>query len=123
MSRMKSLVVIALLTTAGTAQAGEPLERTFAHCAGRMSADMEHRWLMGEPAEEAEARRNAMVALLFSLDWSLPPERVLDMRIAAKFAHASLLQRAAFAPDPEEAARAARRAEVELAHCAGLVLM
>ncbi len=84
----------------------DPL-RTFAVCAGRLSALMEHQWLTDGPASEATARsREAMLSLVEAV---LPPEATplaLNWRIEAKVAQAALLSRATFARDPVAAARA-----------------
>lgn len=100
----------------------DPL-RTFAACAGRLSAQMEHQWLVSDPASDrTETQRDAMIALL---DAIMPPEaarRVLAWRIDAKHAQAVLLTRATFNDDPADAAWAARRADMEVAACTGLLL-
>lgn len=95
----------------------------FAACAGRLSATMEHQWLMRDPAaERTEAQRSAMVALV---DAVMVPDRapdVLGWRIDAKRAHAVLLTRATFNADDDDASWALARAETELAACTGLLL-
>ncbi|SFJ17291.1 hypothetical protein SAMN04487991_1584 [Celeribacter neptunius] len=101
----------------------DPLVREFAYCAGRLSAEMEHQWLLSDPASDRTAvQRRAMLSLL---EAASPPDQgrdLLHLRISAKFAHADLLRRASFDPDPESANRARLRAEVELAHCLALIL-
>ena len=128
MSSMRTAMVIPALCLALVCQ-GKPLHadadllRTFAVCAGRLSAQMEFQWLMADPAaDRTEAQREAVVELLASI---LPPDRgreVLGWRVNAKAAHAALLSRAAFSPDAEEAGWAARQAEALTAECAGLLL-
>jgi hypothetical protein len=78
----------------------------FAACAGRYSAEVEHRWLLA-PTESAEpeARRDAFVALLDAvmddaLARGLPPHMAMATRIEEKAVQAALLQRAAFHPEP-----------------------
>ena len=86
----------------------DPLLREFSVCAGRLSALMEHQWLVDGPASEATSRqRDAMLALVEAV---LPPEaapRAMHWRIEAKVAQAALLNRARFAKDPVAEARAA----------------
>lgn len=120
---MRSLIIILLTSFLPLpALAEDGLLHLFAGCTGRLSAQMEHHWLMGRPAEEIQAQRSAMITLLDAIQ---PPDQgkhVLQIRIGAKFAHAALLQRATFNEDASDADWAAARAEVELAHCASLVL-
>ena len=64
------------LLSAGTALASDTPLHTFASCAGRLSAVMEHQWLMRDPASEqtdaawalrrAEAELAACTGLLLS---------------------------------------------------------
>lgn len=96
---------------------------TFASCAGRLSAQMEHQWLLSDPASDrTEAQRAAMLSLI---DAIMTPEQgrdVLNWRIDAKQAHAVLLTRATFNDDAADARWAERRAVAELAACTGLLL-
>lgn len=98
--------------------AADPLLREFSVCAGRLSALMEHQWLVDGPASEMTARqRDAMLALVEAV---LSPEeanRAIQWRIEAKAAQAALLSRAAFAGDPA----AAERADDLLRQCLALV--
>ncbi|MEM6385268.1 MAG: hypothetical protein AAF718_03425 [Pseudomonadota bacterium] len=101
---------------------GEPL-RTFASCAGRFSATMEHQWLISDPSSDrTEAQRSAMLSLV---DAVMRPDQgrdVLIWRIEAKQAHAVLLTRATFNQDRADATWASEQAEMHLAHCTGLLL-
>jgi hypothetical protein len=115
--------MIAAPASAGQELALPDLTVTFAQCTGRLSATMEHQWLMGEPATETQARRAAMIALLDSLPRTRPGREVLALRIAAKHAQSQLLTRATFNAVEEDASWARSRAEVEIARCAALVLM
>ena len=107
----------------GPASADVTLLRTFATCAGQMSAEMEHQWLLSDPtADQTKQRREAMLSILDAL---MPPDRgrdVLSWRIDAKMAQAVLLHRGTFTDDPEDAAWARRHAETIIAGCNGLVL-
>ena len=111
------------LLPAGAAVAHESTLHTFASCAGRLSAVMEHQWLMSDAASDrTHAQRAAMLSLV---DAIMTPEQgrdVLSWRIDAKQAHAVLLTRATFNDDAADAAWALNRAEAELATCTGLLL-
>jgi len=96
---------------------------TFAGCTGRLSALMEHQWLMSDPASDrTKAQRAAMITLL---EATTPAEQLrpaLSRRIQAKEAQARLLTRATFNDDPDDADWALRRSEAEIAACVGLLL-
>lgn len=96
---------------------------TFATCAGRLSAMMEHQWMFDGPASErTEAQRAAMIDLLEAVQ---PPDQgrdVLHLRLEAKMAQAALLTRATFNRDAEDARRALVLAQQNLAQCTGLLL-
>ncbi len=114
--------LLAVLPAAPAFASEDPL-RTFADCAGRLSAQMEHQWLLSDPnADRTEAQRAAMLSLV---DAIMVPEQgrdVLNWRIASKQAHAVLLTRATFNDDAEDASWALERAESHLAACTGLLL-
>jgi len=76
----------------------DPL-KYFASCTGRLSAQMEHEWLVSEDSDQTESHRNAMSDLLFATMGPDDGRQVLTWRIEAKIAHASLLTRAAFRDD------------------------
>ena len=83
-------------------------------CAGRLSAHLEHQWLMQNPAaDRTEAARDAMVALLEAVG-DVDDAATLALRIEAKHAHAALLQRATFGR-LRNGAEAGRRADGLLA--------
>lgn len=93
----------------------------FAACAGRLSAEMEHRWLDGRDATDITRQRAAMIDLV---DAVRPEDRgieILARRIEAKFAQAALLQRATFGTDPEEARRARALAGRARGQCLALM--
>ena len=113
------LILLSLAAPARlTARPLDPLTAEFAGCTGRLSALMEHQWLLSDPeADRTETRRAAMIALL---DAVTPPDAALAAlarRIEAKQAQAVLLTRATFGQDPAQAAFAATRAEAEIARC------
>lgn len=86
------------------------LTQRFAQCAGRMSAEMEFQWLVGGSGDQARLFRNHLEDLLEAVITPGEGPRVLNWRIEAKHAHASLLTRAIFNDDSADAARAARLA-------------
>lgn len=82
----------------------------FATCAGRMSALMEHQWIVDGPASDLTKQKRQSV--LDVLDALTPPggeRQVMGWRVEAKAAHATLLA-ATRHGDPAATARAARRA-------------
>ncbi len=113
---------LAALAWAYPAAAGDVF-RGFASCAGRYSAEVEHAWLMQDPAaEQHEERRAAFLSMLEALDPVRTGPEALNHRVAAKAAHAGLLGQAAFAPDPVHRTVARRLAQSHQAACAGLLL-
>lgn len=96
---------------------------TFASCTGRLSAELEHAWLMGDArGEDIAHRRQQFVDILSAI---VPPTQRRDMlhlRIQAKIAHASLLSQSVFSDDAERATWALRRATAEVNYCAGFLL-
>ena len=124
MSILRTIVfsVLSLLPSGAAFAHDNPLH-TFASCAGRLSAVMEHQWLMSDPnADRTEDQRAAMLSLV---DAIMAPDQgrdVLAWRIEAKQAHAVLLTRATFNADSEDATWALQRAQRELAACTGLLL-
>jgi hypothetical protein len=106
-----------------TARADENLVRTFASCAGRLSAEMEHQWLIGgENAELTERRRNAMIAVLDALAPDQRDPKIMNWRIEAKMAQASLLSRSIFNDDTADADWAYRQAQTLVSACNSLIL-
>ena len=99
-----------LAARAGTDIPDDPLH-FFATCAGRLSALMEHQWLVDGPASEVTKARRA--AVLEVVEAMMPPgseTRVMAWRVEAKAAHAMLLGQSRQG-DPAAMARAARRAQ------------
>lgn len=106
-----------------TASAGSDLVHAFAVCTGRLSAEMEHSWLVySDRADQAEAQRNAMADLLLAVTDGDNAVQVLSLRINAKAAHGALLARAAFAEDPAQADRARHLAARHIAGCTAFLL-
>lgn len=116
------LAVLALPARALPFDAGHPVV-TFATCAGRLSAMMEHQWMFDGPASErTEAQRAAMIGLLEAVMPAEHGRTVLHLRIEAKMAQAALLSRASFNTDDADARRALALAELRLAECTGMLL-
>lgn len=95
--------LLAFLALSAPAPAQADIEnplRYFASCAGRLSAQMEHEWLLADQnSDQTESHRAAMISLL---DATMGPDdgrQVLAWRIEAKAAHSQLLTRATFRED------------------------
>lgn len=97
-------VIACLCGLAASPAAADDLLRIFADCAGRYSAETEHRWLV-DPADADgfEARRDQFADLAASLG---DGPQVMGWRLAAKAAQRALLMQATFAAN-ERAARTA----------------
>ncbi|MDF1854363.1 hypothetical protein [Pseudooceanicola sp.] len=117
-----SLPLISGAARAMPTTAADPV-MTFAVCTGRLSAQMEHQWIVDPPASDAtRSQRARMLALL---DAVLLPEQgpqALNWRIEAKQAQTQLLARALNSSERREADYAARLARRELAACNALLL-
>lgn len=82
----------------------------FATCAGRMSALMEHQWIVDGPASDAtKARRADILDLVAALTPPGAEAQVMGWRVEAKAAHAALLARTRHG-DAAITTRAARQA-------------
>ena len=120
MSRLKTISFGLALTIVpvGAAEALDDLTREFAYCAGRYSAEMEHAWLLSDPAADvSEGKRAAFVELLDAVAPVGSGRSVLNYRISAKVAHAALLSRASFAEDSEIQENARIQARRHLGAC------
>ncbi|PWL34646.1 hypothetical protein [Marivita sp. XM-24bin2] len=120
MGVLKTFRYAALLTClAATAAKPEPdLLLRVASCVGRLSAQIEHHWLMSnQPTKGIETQRAHMLDILDALVTAEVATRALANRIDAKLAHASLLTQAAFSNDTRRATWAEKRAKQELALC------
>lgn len=101
--------------------------RLFATCAGRLSALMEHQWLVDGPASErTEELRDGFTALIDATlpdarAYGLPAPYAMHWRLTEKAAQAALLQTAQFGTDPMMAARSAAAAEARVAECTALL--
>jgi len=125
MALMRTLVALLALVPAGTGRAApgdlsDPAV-VFATCAGRYSAEMEHRWLLGRDADEVTKQRRAMIDLVESVRADDQGAFILARRIEAKMAQAALLQRAEFGRDEGAARRALRLAQTAIRQCGALL--
>lgn len=109
MSSLRTFILLALMASPLHA-APDALTQRFAQCAGRMSAEMEFAWLIGGTGEQARLFRAHLEDLLEAVATPGDGRAILDMRIRAKYAQATLLTRSQFNDDAQDAARAARLA-------------
>ena len=115
------LVLLCALAAPSAARAGDDIPddplHFFATCAGRMSALMEHQWLVDGPASDLTmARRTAVLDVVASLTPAGQEAQVMSWRIAAKAAHAALLG-ATRHGTAQSRARAARQAAGLITPC------
>ncbi len=98
--------------------------KTFATCAGRMSALMEHQWMFdGAASDRTERVRAGFVALVdATLGGPVTGRQALAWRIDAKMAQARLLQLAQFGTDDRLRRQAKRSAWLYLSECESLLL-
>ena len=125
MSRKRTIAVatVAFLANLQPAFAQDDVAYTFAECAGRFSAEMEHAWLMNDPRADAFQEDRASFVVLTTA--SMAPDQgrsVLGHRIEVKLAHAALLQQATFATSDAHANAARATAQRHLASCRSLLL-
>ncbi|MEO0633636.1 MAG: hypothetical protein AAFY52_05830 [Pseudomonadota bacterium] len=102
--------------------ASDTLHEAFAGCVGRMSAEMEHAWLMGDDATQVEAERLSFLSLLDATLPSGAAPGALAHRIDSKMAHASLLTISTFAEDQTRGTNARLRAQWHLRQCRNMLL-
>lgn len=124
MSGLKTLAasITGLLLAAQQSAGMIDLPREFANCTGRASAMMEHAWLMQtDAAREFQDLRAEFLSLLEAVDPARNPA-LLQWRLEAKVAQASLLSAATFGADPAGAKRARETADALIASCRGLLL-
>ena len=122
MGGMKTLVC-AVCILAGLPAGAEPLTQIFASCTGRFSAELEHAWLMGNPdADLFAVRRARFEDLLNASADEGDATHLLNVRIAAKVAHAQMLTVADFSGDSDELDWARRRLDSEIGYCTSFLL-
>jgi hypothetical protein len=114
-------VVVVALGQGAAALPQDPRDQAtlFATCAGRLTAELRHGWLISDPdTPQIAARAAAMSDLLEAVAGPEDDVRLRSLRIEAWAAHDALLQRGTFAGD--DVARA--RAETLLAQCGFLLI-
>lgn len=117
------LAILGSAAPAGAASGTQDTLRLFASCAGRLSAQMEFQWLVGDPAAEAtESQRSHLISLIEAVQSDADGRHILNWRIDAKVAQAALLSRAHFNDDPQDATWAAEMAAQLTSDCTGLLL-
>lgn len=123
MSEVKTLLALLLFLPLPSQAEDAALYKTFATCAGRYSAELEHAWLMGAPdAAELEQRRQQFVGLIEAVLLDDQQRLALNQRVLAKAAHRQLLTQATFSQDASLRTWALTRARSETAYCRGLLL-
>ena len=120
-THLRPLALLCALAAPAAVQAetdipDDPL-RFFATCTGRLSALMEHQWLVDGPASDAtKARRASLIEVVEAM---MPPgseAQVMAWRVEAKAAHATLLGQSRHGT-PAAMARAAQRAQALESAC------
>lgn len=97
--------------------------QTFAVCAGRLSAVMEHQWLFDGPASETTQRQRAhLLDLVAAVMDPAQAREVMQWRISGKQAQSVLLTRATFNSNADDAAWAKAKADDYAQSCTGLLL-
>lgn len=126
MGGMKTFLVICFGLLASPALAfgtADQQLRTFAACAGKLSAKMEWQWMFdGAASEQTKQHRAAMIGLLDASMAQGQGREVLKWRVDAKVAHSALLTRASFGNDPDDASWALELAQAQEAQCTALLL-
>lgn len=125
MSRLRTLICGALIMVgmSSAATAERDLVLVFAGCTGRLSAEMEHAWLVSDAQADVFQAQRARFASI--LDAIMPPERAretLGHRVEAKLAHSAMLTTARFGANPRLAALAERQAQMQVRTCDALLL-
>ncbi|WP_010142067.1 hypothetical protein [Oceanicola sp. S124] len=123
-ARTGLMMTLLALTSAPALPAASPLSadpaQTFARCAGRLMAEVEHHWLLSTNAGPTEAALSDMRDLLASLPGS-EARYFLSLRSEARAAQRALLDTARFSGNAEKAARAGLMAETLLGQCRALL--
>ncbi|MEP4195339.1 MAG: hypothetical protein ABJL99_06850 [Aliishimia sp.] len=125
MSSLRTLKIALVVSTlvGGPVLAQSNIALVFAGCVGRMSAEMEHAWLLGDP--EADRHKALRSTFLTLLDATMPAGTGRDMlnhRIDVKLAHSSLLTTARFESDVERANAAKSIAVRHVSTCRKMLL-
>ncbi len=114
-------VAICLAVTA--AQSEDSLLNRVTECVGRLSAQMEHHWLLPDATgRQVETERSHLLDVLDAIVTPETASRALSVRIEAKMAHAALLTQSAFSRDERRSAWANKRAREEIDQCRDMLL-
>ena len=104
MGQLRHLLCLCLTLASGPSQ-GDEL-KTFATCTGRLSALMEHQWLMQDPAADLTKRqRDAFADMIEAVEAPDQVRRGMALRVEAKAATAAALQAADFGGHPAARSR------------------
>lgn len=123
MSGLKTFLILLVAMPLPAQATDASLMATFANCAGRFSAEMEHAWLMSDPrSDEFKQYRAKFIDLLEAVMSAEETRLALKLRIDAKLAHAALLTRATFSQDAEQLEWADERADAEIRQCSAVIL-
>ena len=94
MGGLKSIVPVVVCVVASVApvKADQSMLAVVAGCAGRLSAQLKHEWLMrGPDASNAETLRDVMAELLELMTQPDSKARAMQVRLEAKYSQAPLL--------------------------------
>jgi hypothetical protein len=95
-------------------------------CVGRLSAEIEHQWLLTDDSSDTSDRietvRSDFLDILQTLVTPDTASKAMSGRIDAKVAHAALLSQATFSLNARQSAWALRRAKSELDACRDMLL-
>ncbi|WP_299367811.1 hypothetical protein [uncultured Tateyamaria sp.] len=117
------LRVLACLCLPCMAQASGDVATIFAKCTGRLSAELEHAWLMNDTRADAlMAQRAQFVAVLDAVMPQDNARSILNTRIEAKLAHSAMLTTATFGNNPKLAKMARAHASLRVRDCQSLLL-
>jgi|APEBP8051073178_1049388.scaffolds.fasta_scaffold00002_347 hypothetical protein len=119
------LLGLALLAPARPLAAADlaPDLHLFATCAGRLSALMEHQWLLSDPlSDQTATERAAMLSLVEAMTPPGGEAGALNWRVEAKAAQAALLAASRRPQNDPTAGTASRRSEELIGACRSLLL-
>ncbi|SDF13843.1 hypothetical protein SAMN04488117_102386 [Celeribacter baekdonensis] len=97
--------------------AASPLARDFAYCAGRLSAEAQHR-----EDQSLNELKHAMQELLAAVIAPEEAEAYEELRLAGHVAQSELLALSRFSFDQGEADRASQLAQDSIRHCRAMLL-
>lgn len=125
MGRIKTLLLGALVISglSGGVRAESDLVLVFAGCTGRLSAEMEHAWLMSDArADDFQAQRARFASILRAI---MPADRAretLSYRVDVKLAHSAILTTARFGTNPRLSELAKQQARMHVRACTSMLL-